>query len=109
MIVIILDNAIGHGRPGGTVTLRVIGYPHTAMEIEDDGPGIAVDERERVFERFYRGRGAKSSGSGLGLAIARNVCTVHRASIELAVPATGRGLCVRVSFTPRYELGDTNR
>ena len=109
MIVILLDNAIRHGLPGGTVTLRIIGYPHAAMEVEDDGQGIAVDERERVFERFYRGRGAQSSGSGLGLAIARNICTAHRASIELAVPATGRGLCVRVSFAPRYELGDTDR
>ena len=109
MIANLLDNAIRHGAAGGSVTLRVIGYPHATMEIEDDGAGIEADERERVFERFYRGRTALATGSGLGLSIARNICTAHRASIELLPSRPEGGLCVRVCFTPRYEVeGETS-
>ena len=106
LLVNLLDNAVRHGRDGGTVALRVSGYPVAVVEVEDDGPGISEEERGRVFERFYRGRHALAPGSGLGLAIARNICTAHRAAIVLATPKSGQGLCVRVTFTRRYENED---
>ncbi|EGH26196.1 sensor histidine kinase TctE, partial [Pseudomonas amygdali pv. mori str. 301020] len=62
----LIDNALAHTSPGGNVVLRV--YAPGVLEVEDDGPGIPADERERVFERFYR-RSQQGSGAGLGLAI----------------------------------------
>jgi two-component system OmpR family sensor kinase len=53
------------------------------LAVEDDGPGIAPEERERVFERFARLGGAVASGSGLGLAIARELAALMHGSIEL--------------------------
>jgi two-component system OmpR family sensor kinase len=44
-----------------------------ALIVEDDGPGIAPDDLERIFQRFYRVEGGQASGSGLGLAIAREL------------------------------------
>ena len=102
MIVNLLDNAILHGASNGVVTLRVTGYPQAEVNIEDDGPGISAHERERVFERFYRGRNVQAAGSGLGLAIARNICRAHCASIRLLPASSGRGLRVCVSFAARH-------
>jgi two-component system sensor histidine kinase TctE len=55
----------------------------TYVEVEDDGPGIALQERERVLERFYRVPGTPGTGSGLGLAIVREIAAGHGAHIEL--------------------------
>jgi two-component system, OmpR family, sensor kinase len=60
--------------------------------VEDQGPGIAPAERERVFDRFYRGESAAEGGSGLGLAIVLRVAERHGGSVELADAAGGRGL-----------------
>jgi signal transduction histidine kinase len=68
------------------------------LDVEDNGPGIPLDERERVFERFYRGKTADDQGSGLGLAIVQDICRSHDAHIELMTPARGRGLRVLVTF-----------
>ncbi|MGZ5156634.1 MAG: sensor histidine kinase [Caldimonas sp.] len=96
----LVENAISHGRVHGAVAVRVtIQGSRVLLEIEDDGPGIPLSQRERVFERFYRGPGAAPGGSGLGLSIVRDICTSHRATLELATPASGRGLCVRVTLT----------
>ncbi|KAF1072813.1 MAG: Swarming motility regulation sensor protein RssA [Pseudomonas citronellolis] len=90
----LLDNAIGHASDQGQVVLRVIAP--ACLEVEDDGPGIAAEHRERVFERFYHGR---QDGTGLGLAIVGEICAAHQARIELLQGALG-GLRVRVSFAP---------
>jgi two-component system sensor histidine kinase TctE len=66
------------------------------LEVEDDGPGIPLHERDRVFERFYR-RNQQSTGSGLGLAIVGEICRAHLAKITLHDGAE-RGLKVRVTF-----------
>jgi signal transduction histidine kinase len=95
LITNLLDNAIRYTHAGGSVTLRlVLEEQAVVLEIEDNGPGIAPADRERVFERFYRG--ADGEGSGLGLAIAREICRSQDASIELASPPGGDGLLVRV-------------
>ncbi|WP_236235173.1 sensor histidine kinase [Pseudomonas faucium] len=88
----LVDNALAHTPAGGNVILRVLAP--AVLEVEDDGPGIPEDERERVFERFYR-RGAQ--GSGLGLAIVGEICRAHLAQISLHDGEQG-GLRVRVSF-----------
>jgi signal transduction histidine kinase len=67
-----------------------------ALEVEDAGPGIPPDERERVFDRFYRREGAAEGGSGLGLAIVRRIAQGHGGRVELAEGAGGKGLRARV-------------
>jgi two-component system sensor histidine kinase TctE len=90
----LLDNALAHTASGGGVILRVL--PNAVLEVEDDGPGIAPEEYQRVFERFYRGSN-KGAGAGLGLAIVGEICRAHQATISLhQVPP--QGLRVRVEF-----------
>ncbi|WP_277960765.1 sensor histidine kinase [Pseudomonas sp. RIT-To-2] len=88
----LVDNALAHTPAGGNVVLRV--RPPAVLEVEDDGPGIPLAERERVFERFYRRR---AEGAGLGLAIVGEICKAHLAQISLHDGAP-RGLKVQVSF-----------
>jgi two-component system OmpR family sensor kinase len=73
------------------------------VEIADSGPGIPADERERVFDRFYRmGAGANRPftdvvGSGLGLAIVRRIAVQHNATVSLDESRNG-GLLVSIGF-----------
>lgn len=92
----LLDNALAHTPAGGNVILRVLAP--AILEVEDDGSGIPPEERERVFERFYR-RSPGGTGAGLGLAIVGEICRAHRACISLEDGAAG-GLRVRVAFPP---------
>ncbi len=90
----LLDNASRHGPAGSTVHVLAHAVPGgTRLEVGDEGPGIAPDDRERVFERFgtlphVGGRGG-TGGTGLGLAIARWVTDLHGGRIALADPAPG--------------------
>ncbi|MDB5695668.1 MAG: histidine kinase [Sphingomonas bacterium] len=96
LVLNIIDNAIRYNRAGGTVTVEV---GHRSIAIEDDGPGIAPEDRERAFTRFTRlNRGSDVPGSGLGLPIARSLAEAIGAEIELRSPASGRGLRVLVRF-----------
>ncbi|WP_027057568.1 sensor histidine kinase [Mesorhizobium loti] len=74
MIVNLVDNALRYSTSGGSVTVRLAAVDGEAvLTVADDGPGIPVDERDHVFERFYRIAGSTEEGSGLGLAIVREV------------------------------------
>jgi signal transduction histidine kinase len=67
------------------------------VAIEDTGPGIPEEERDRVFDRFYRGRSAAGSGTGLGLAIVSQVAEMHRGRVALeTAPAGGLRVLVRL-------------
>ena len=94
----LVDNAIRHTPDSGRIILSVRRDPEPCFRIEDSGPGIAVDERQRVFERFYRGSGAVGQGSGLGLAIVRDVATLHKATVVLGQSHALRGLSASISF-----------
>jgi len=82
----LIDNALRYTQLGGYVTVRVHAdkaRSKVLLEVEDNGPGIAMAERGHVFERFYRILGSEVEGSGLGLAIVREIAQRHSAEIEL--------------------------
>ena len=80
----LLDNAIRYTPAGGTVTVRLGLLGETVfVEVEDNGTGVPADERELVFERFYRVLGTGSEGSGLGLPIVREIAELHNGMVEL--------------------------
>ena len=96
MIVNLVDNALRYTPAGGAVTVRLARVDGEAvLTVADDGPGIPVDEREHVFERFYRLAGSTEDGSGLGLAIVREVVENAGGRVTLADGAAG-GLVVEV-------------
>ncbi|ANT50918.1 sensor histidine kinase [Mesorhizobium amorphae] len=96
MIVNLVDNALRYTPAGGTVTVKLASINGEAvLTVADDGPGIPADEREHVFERFYRIAGATEEGSGLGLAIVREVVENAGGRVTLADGAAG-GLVVEV-------------
>jgi two-component system sensor histidine kinase TctE len=104
LLVNLVGNAIAHTPRGTVVTVRcgrlpdVHGVPHAYLEVEDDGPGIPVDDRERVFDRFVRLAEQDRRGTGLGLAIVREIAQRHGATVTLGIGAQGKGLRVRVQF-----------
>ena len=99
LAVNLVDNAVRYTQAGGQVTVST--RPQASgweLTVTDNGPGIPESERERVFERFYRGEASEGEGSGLGLAIVREIGRALRASVVLDAPAHGSGLVVRVTF-----------
>ncbi len=96
----LVDNAIRYNRSGGSVTVRVHDDgERCAVQICDDGPGIAPEFRARVFDRFYRMPSTdRPPGSGLGLSIVRTLLRQSSADIQLADGDRGKGLTVTVSF-----------
>ncbi len=99
MFANLMNNAVAYTPSGGEIVVRLIdeGRAVTVL-VCDNGPGIPLDEREAVFERFYRGaRQANEIGCGLGLPIAREIARRHGATISLhdTVP---HGLTVEVRF-----------
>jgi len=108
MIRNLLDNAM-HYTPStqdrqGVITVRLLVDTYSqalAVQVEDNGPGIAAAERERIFEPFYRALGSDVDGSGLGLPIVREIAQRHGAtvSVDLAHPGqTPPGACFTVRF-----------
>jgi two-component system sensor histidine kinase TctE len=96
----LLDNALRYTQEGGRVTVTVRGAADGTAEfaVEDDGPGIPAEARERVFERFYR-VAHDTEGTGLGLAIVREIARAFGAQVTLAPhSADGRGLVATVRF-----------
>lgn len=95
----LIDNALRYTPCGGAVTLRLSQAPgQVLLEVEDNGPGIAPEWRERVFERFFRLDNRQSDGCGLGLAIVREIAEAHGARVQLGEGPHGQGLRVTVVF-----------
>ncbi len=105
LIGILLDNALRYGRPGGQVDLRVqpIG-DRVVLEVEDDGIGIPVAERTRIFDRFFRGdaaRAYRSDGSGLGLSIAAWIAERHGGTLTATNAPRSSGTLMTLSLPRR--------
>ncbi|MGL6041870.1 MAG: sensor histidine kinase, partial [Deefgea sp.] len=88
----ILNNAILYVGEGDQieVELRQVGE-QMILTVADDGPGIAEADRERIFERFYRGVGHDVAGTGLGLAIVAQAVARLNGTIQLSTGLHGRG------------------
>jgi len=93
----LVDNAARYG----ATTVKVVtrnGKERSFLEVIDDGPGIPVDERTRIFERFRRLDNESTEGSGLGLAIVSEIAQRHAAQVSVGEPSAGAGTRVTVSF-----------
>jgi len=99
----LLDNAIRYTAAGGRITVRVgfktFDHAGAWLEVEDNGPGIPVEQRVQVFERFHRIPGTSQPGSGLGLAIVQEVAIRHGARLHIQDGQEG-GALFRVEFPP---------
>jgi signal transduction histidine kinase len=94
----LLGNAHKYARENGTISVAVErGATEVCISVTDDGPGIQPDDRERIFERFYRVSGSGSAGSGLGLAIARGLVELHGGRVWVD-STPGRGSTFRVAL-----------
>jgi two-component system OmpR family sensor kinase len=97
----LVDNAIKYTPAGGTIDVEVLaatGQRGPRVCVQDSGPGIAAEERERVFDRFYRIAGSEANGSGLGLAIIKAIAERHGAQLALGQSARLGGLQVEIQF-----------
>src|SRR5208282_4947415 len=102
----LVDNALRYTGSGGRVDVATgPDGERSALWVRDNGPGIAPSERDRVFDRFYRGQpaggddaGTVVRGSGLGLSIVKRIAERYGATIELGPGIDGAGLCVGVRF-----------
>ncbi|MBQ5946465.1 ATP-binding protein [Massilia sp. ST3] len=98
----LVDNAIKYTPAGGTADISVVMEGGAAkVTVEDSGPGIPEEERERVFDRFYRVAGSEAAGSGLGLAIIKAIAERHGATLTLGQSARLGGLAATVVFGPK--------
>jgi two-component system sensor histidine kinase MprB len=91
----LVDNALKFGPDGETVTVSVHGR---VVEVADRGPGIDPDDRDRVFDRFYRATSARTRpGSGLGLSIVAQIATLHGGTVTVDA-RDGGGTVARLAF-----------
>jgi PAS domain S-box-containing protein len=97
---VLITNAINYTPDGGRIVVAAIAHTEldrrwSGFSVSDTGPGIALEEQPRLFERFYRGtvgRASGAPGTGLGLAIAREIVERHQGRLELhseGVPGKG--------------------
>jgi signal transduction histidine kinase len=90
----LLDNAVRYGPPGQTVTVSTTSAADSwTLEVADEGPGVPVDERERIFAPYYRLKrdaGGAVGGTGIGLAVVRRLVEEHGGRVHVA-PASGSG------------------
>lgn len=101
----LVGNAIRATPPGGRITLGCSAeHGQAVVQVTDTGEGLAADDLQRIFERFYRVPGRRSisneSGSGIGLTIARHLAEQHGGSLTAASPGLGQG----ATFTLRLPL-----
>ena len=104
MLSNLVDNALRYTPDGGAITVRVDrdnGTGAVSLAVSDTGPGVPADERDRVFEPFYRGADVEAPGTGLGLAIVRTIAGAHGATVSLAAGEPGGGLARVVHRLPR--------
>lgn len=107
MVRNLLDNALRHGSRGTRVRLQTrisldASGPVATLIVEDDGPGIAEEERGQVFERFYRaGAGQRAPGAGMGLSLVARVVASHGGQLKCGAGIGGQGFGVQITLPGR--------
>jgi two-component system heavy metal sensor histidine kinase CusS len=105
----LVDNAIRHSPPGGSVrATATLVDSRVVLRVSDEGDGISAEDRERVFEPFFRSaetRGSARDGAGLGLSIAREIVSSHGGEIRLEASERGAVFAV-VLESAMPEAGD---
>ncbi len=100
----LLDNAVRYTPEDGWVRIDLtVDDPVARLSIQDSGPGIPEQDRERIFDRFYRVPGTSPAGSGLGLAIVKAIADRHEATVALGQSDSG-GLAIVITFPLRLDL-----
>ncbi len=95
----LIENALHYCPQNSTVTVRLKQTPReVVVEVEDNGPGILKEERDKIFERFYRSETRDDDGCGLGLPIVREIMDRHAGSIEYRDAPKGQGACFQLIF-----------
>ncbi|MCW5965332.1 MAG: ATP-binding protein, partial [Bryobacterales bacterium] len=100
LLLNLVDNALKYTPPGGVVTVRLTNdYRSVAVEVEDNGVGIAPEHLPHVLERFYRADAARTpgNGTGLGLSIASMLAEVHKGQIKIS-STVGKGTLARFTL-----------
>jgi two-component system, OmpR family, sensor kinase len=107
MTLNLMENAIRHTPVGTQVNARVSSdNGEVVITVQDNGPGVPDELREKIFERFVRGAGDRGSSSGLGLSIVRAVAQSHGGSVKLEDAEPGARFVVRL---PRAEVPEPER
>jgi two-component system OmpR family sensor kinase len=98
----LIDNAVKYTPEEGRVDVGIATLGSAVeLSVDDSGPGLPKEERERVLDRFYRSGEPQAPGSGLGLAIVKSIADLHGATVALAASESLGGLRVVVRFPPR--------
>jgi two-component system, OmpR family, sensor histidine kinase TctE len=91
----LIENAVDHAPPQTEVTVSV--SPDGAVAVADRGSGVAAEDRQRIFERFWRGRAVHGEGAGLGLAIVAQIVAAHGDTVTVGdVPGGGAVFTLRL-------------
>ena len=96
------QNAVQHTEDGDEIGLGAfVSEQEVRLRVRDTGPGIAFDQQEHVFDRFYRaGESRRSEGAGLGLSIVQAIARAHRGRLELSsVPGSGATFTIVLPFS----------
>lgn len=123
IFMVLIDNAVKYSHPESTVRISAVAEKDWArISVRGTGPGIAVTELEKIFERFYRGGVAQDmapGGTGLGLAVAKSLTEAHGGAIEVSstpnvettltvsLPMGANGGVKRDDFVDRRRFGDS--
>jgi two-component system, OmpR family, sensor histidine kinase TctE len=91
----LVENAVTHSPLGEEVTVEVLADGR--VNVADHGPGVPIDQRERIFDRFWRGRDVETDGIGLGLAIVKQIMEAHRGTAAVR-NNSGRGAIFTLTF-----------
>jgi len=101
LVLNLMENAVRHTPAGSRVHAAIARRDgDVVLTVEDDGPGVPADLRDRVFERFVRGDGDRGSSSGLGLSIVRAVAESHGGTVTLEDAEPGARFVVRLPAAP---------
>lgn len=105
VLVNLLDNAVRYSPEGGVILVVARREDNeVVIDIADEGPGIPLTERERVFDAFYRvNESDRKIGTGLGLSICRGIVRAHHGEVTAEPPAGGTGALLRIRIPQSHE------